>query len=183
MLGPERNSRGEIPMPHRSNGFNYRAVDKAGHPVDFLLTTHRDRAAALRFLATANRRHGVPETITSAGSGANAAALRRSKPEARSAIGVRQVRHRDHRVEQDQRAGKRLIRSGDGPAPPRRHCAPAQAHQRATGDRGGGTAAHPGPPAPLVSPGPPRTVRSPRSASTPGRAPSQFGRGLRPPDG
>ena len=39
----------------------YRAVDKAGATVDFLLTAKRDRKAALRFLRKAIGQHGVPE--------------------------------------------------------------------------------------------------------------------------
>jgi len=42
----------------------YRAVDKTGQTIDFLLTEHRDTEAALRFLTQAIHRHGVPETIT-----------------------------------------------------------------------------------------------------------------------
>jgi transposase-like protein len=41
----------------------YRAVDKQGQTIDFLLTEHRDEEAALRFLRKAIRRHGVPEQI------------------------------------------------------------------------------------------------------------------------
>src|ERR671922_123611 len=37
----------------------YRAVDKQGQTIDFLLTEHRDTEAALRFLKKAIRRHGV----------------------------------------------------------------------------------------------------------------------------
>jgi len=39
----------------------YRAVDKAGATVDFLLTATRDRKAALRFLRKAINQRGVPE--------------------------------------------------------------------------------------------------------------------------
>jgi len=42
----------------------YRAVDKHGQTIDFLLTEHRDKEAALRFLKQAIRRNGLPETIT-----------------------------------------------------------------------------------------------------------------------
>src|SRR5262245_35766176 len=49
----------------------YRAVDKHGQSIDFLLTEHRDIEAALRFLKKAIRRNGVPETITIDGSEAN----------------------------------------------------------------------------------------------------------------
>ena len=39
----------------------YKAVDKAGDTVDFLLTAKRDRRAALCFLRKAIGRHGAPE--------------------------------------------------------------------------------------------------------------------------
>ena len=39
----------------------YRAVDKHGQTIDFLLTEQRDEQAATRFLTKAIRRHGVPE--------------------------------------------------------------------------------------------------------------------------
>src|SRR5215475_15033000 len=42
----------------------YRAVDKYGETIDFLLTEQRDKEAALRFLKKAIRRNGLPETIT-----------------------------------------------------------------------------------------------------------------------
>src|SRR5664280_1165522 len=42
----------------------YRAVDRAGDTVDFLLTAKRDKAAARRFLERAINLHGVPEKIT-----------------------------------------------------------------------------------------------------------------------
>jgi putative transposase len=53
----------------------YRAVDKHGQTIDFLLTEQRDERAAMRFLTKAIRRHGVPGTITVDGSEANAAAI------------------------------------------------------------------------------------------------------------
>jgi transposase-like protein len=58
----------------------YRAVDKSGQTIDFLLTDQRDEQAAMRFLTKAIRRHGVPETITIDGSEANAAAIRGTTP-------------------------------------------------------------------------------------------------------
>jgi len=39
----------------------YRAVDRLGQTVDFLLTAHRDVAAARRFFERAIDRHDVPE--------------------------------------------------------------------------------------------------------------------------
>jgi transposase-like protein len=54
----------------------YRAVDKAGNTVDFLLRAHRDKAAAHRYFDKAIDRNGEPETITVDKSGANLAARR-----------------------------------------------------------------------------------------------------------
>src|SRR5437868_9937699 len=54
----------------------YRAVDKYGETIDFLLTENRDKEAALRFLKKAIRRNGVPETITIDGRATNEAAIR-----------------------------------------------------------------------------------------------------------
>ena len=45
----------------------YRAVDKPGQTIDFLLPEHRDEYAAKRFLTKAIRRHGVPEKSPSTG--------------------------------------------------------------------------------------------------------------------
>jgi transposase-like protein len=53
----------------------YRAVDREGHTVDFLLTARRDAAASRRFLERAIAVHGEPEEITIDKSGANTAAV------------------------------------------------------------------------------------------------------------
>ena len=42
----------------------YRAVDKAGCTVDFLLSRRRGTAAATRFFARATKQHGAPRAIT-----------------------------------------------------------------------------------------------------------------------
>ena len=42
----------------------YRAVDKEGNTVDFLLTAKRDMAAARRFFDKAMQANGVPEKVT-----------------------------------------------------------------------------------------------------------------------
>jgi putative transposase len=47
----------------------YRAVDKHGHTIDFLLTEHRAKDAALRFVKQAIRRNGAPEKIAIGGCG------------------------------------------------------------------------------------------------------------------
>jgi putative transposase len=88
----------------------YRAVDKTGQTIDFLLTEHRDTEAALRFLTQAIRRHGVPEKITIDGSDANEAAIKRYNEEHGTAIEIRQVKYLNNIVEQDHRAVKRVTR-------------------------------------------------------------------------
>jgi putative transposase len=49
----------------------YRAVDKLGDTIDFLLTAKRDAKAALRFLCQAIRNNGTPVKINIDKSGAN----------------------------------------------------------------------------------------------------------------
>jgi putative transposase len=88
----------------------YRAVDKYGQTIDFLLTEHRDTEAALRFLKKAIRRNGVPETITIDGSEANEAVIKRYNAEHGTTIIIRQVKSLNNIVEQDHRAVKRLAR-------------------------------------------------------------------------
>jgi putative transposase len=53
----------------------YRAVDRAGATVDFLLTAKRDCKGASRFLRKAIGHNGTPQKITIDKSGANTAAL------------------------------------------------------------------------------------------------------------
>ena len=88
----------------------YRAVDKIGQTIDFLLTEHRDQEAALRFLKKAIRRHGVPEKITIDGSAANEAAIKRYNEEHGTTIEIRQIKYLNNMVEQDHRGVKRITR-------------------------------------------------------------------------
>jgi len=88
----------------------YRAVDKAGATVDFLLTAKRDRKAALRFLRKAIGRHGAPEKITIDKSGANTAAIESYNKEHKADIEIRQIKYLNNIVEQDHRAIKRVAR-------------------------------------------------------------------------
>ena len=88
----------------------YRAMDKSGQTIDFLLTEHRDTEAALRFLTQAIRRHGVPEKITIDGSEANEAAIKRYNEAHSTAISIRQVKYLNNMVEQDHRGVKRVTR-------------------------------------------------------------------------
>jgi putative transposase len=88
----------------------YRAVDKQGQTIDFLLTEHRDKAAALRFLKKAIRRNGLPETMTIDGSDANEAAIKRYNEAHGTSIIIRQVKYLNNIVEQDHRGVKRVTR-------------------------------------------------------------------------
>src|SRR5947209_10686716 len=88
----------------------YRAVDKHGQTIDFLLTEHRDKAAALRFLKKTIHRNGLPETITIDGSDANEAAIKSSNEAHGTTISIRQVKYFNNIVEQDHRAVKRVTR-------------------------------------------------------------------------
>jgi putative transposase len=88
----------------------YRAVDKHGQTIDFLLTEHRDTEAALRFLKKAIRRNGLPEIITIDGSDANEAAIKRYNEAHGTAIAIRQVKYLNNIVEQDHRGVKRITR-------------------------------------------------------------------------
>jgi putative transposase len=88
----------------------YRAVDKAGTTVDFLLTAKLDRKAALRFLRKAIKWNGTPEKITIDKSGANTAAIESHNAETEAGIEIRQIKYLNNIVEQDHRAIKRLVR-------------------------------------------------------------------------
>jgi len=88
----------------------YRAVDKAGDTVDFLLTAKRDRKAALRFLRKAIGHHGAPEKITIDKSGANKAAIESYNAEHDTDVEIRQIKYLNNIVEQDHRAVKRVVR-------------------------------------------------------------------------
>jgi transposase-like protein len=88
----------------------YRAVDKAGNTVDFLLRAHRENAAARRYFEKAIEQNGEPETITVDRSGANLAALEAFNAERLTPIRVRQNKYLNNVVEQDHPAIKRIIK-------------------------------------------------------------------------
>jgi transposase-like protein len=88
----------------------YRAVDKAGNTVNFMLRAHRDKAAARGYFAKAIDRNGAPETVTMDKSGANLAAVQATNAERETPIKVRQVNYLNNIVEQDHRAIKRRSR-------------------------------------------------------------------------
>jgi transposase-like protein len=88
----------------------YRAVDRLGHTVDFLLTAKRDHAAARRFFEKAIGLHDVPEKITIDKSGANTAAVHSMIADSGVEITLRQSKYLNNLVEQDHRAIKRRTR-------------------------------------------------------------------------
>ena len=90
--------------------FLYRAVDKEGNTVDFMLRAHRDKAAARRYFEKAIDQNGEPETITVDKSGANLAALQALNAEREIPIKIRQNKYLNNLVEQDHRAIKRIIK-------------------------------------------------------------------------
>jgi putative transposase len=88
----------------------YRAVDRDGQTIDFLLTAHRDKRAARRFFKKAVRQHGLPTTVTIDKSGANTVALEALIEETEFTIEIRQSKYLNNLVEQDHRAVKRIVR-------------------------------------------------------------------------
>jgi transposase-like protein len=92
----------------------YRAVDKAGDTIDFLLTAKRDCAAALRFLRQATASNGVPVKINIDKSGSNTAAIAAYNAEAGTSIEIRQCKYLNNIVEQDHRPVKQKSRAALG---------------------------------------------------------------------
>ena len=88
----------------------YRAVDKECQTIDFLLTAHRYKQAALHFLRKAVQQHGFPDKITIDKSGANTAAMEALNEGIGQEIEIRQIKYLNNRVEQDHRAIKRIVR-------------------------------------------------------------------------
>jgi putative transposase len=91
----------------------YRAVDKAGNTIDFLLTARRNRDAARRFLEKAIEGNGAPSLINIDKSGANTAGIRdynADKGGWAADIEIRQCKYLNNIVEQDHRNVKRRIR-------------------------------------------------------------------------
>jgi putative transposase len=88
----------------------YRAVDRQGKTVDFLLTAKRAMAAAKRFFDKAMSANGDPDKIAMDKSGANKAAIDAVNATRNVLIVVRQVKYLNNIVEQDHRAIKRVTR-------------------------------------------------------------------------
>src|SRR3954447_1592546 len=81
----------------------YRAVDKQGNTVDFLLTKRRNKYAAHKFLLKAINNNGCPKEIKS---GANKTAIKTYNKRTLSKIKIRQCKYLNNRVE----GGHRFIK-------------------------------------------------------------------------
>jgi putative transposase len=88
----------------------YRAVDKAGQTVDFLLRARRDEAAAQRYFEKLIDQNGEPETVTIDKSGSNLAALEAINAQRDKPITIRQNNYLNYIIEQGHRAIKRRTR-------------------------------------------------------------------------
>ena len=97
----------------------YRAVDKSGDTIDFMLSKKRDRKAAKRFFAKAICTHGLPEKVTIDKSGSNKSALKAINlllalwsilSGIFVTIFVRDIKYLNNIVEQDHRGIKRIIK-------------------------------------------------------------------------
>ena len=92
----------------------YRAVDKDGNTIDFLLRVNRDKTAARRYFEKSIAQNGVPETVAIDKNGANLAALDAINVDRETPIRIRQSKYLDNLVEQDHRAIKRRTRPMPG---------------------------------------------------------------------
>ena len=93
----------------------YRAVDRDGKTLDFLLSKRRDLSAARRFFKRAIGTNGVPDRIVIDKSGANLAGLQAVNVILKftgngRTITVRQVKYLNNILEQDHRFIKRITR-------------------------------------------------------------------------
>ena len=88
----------------------YRAVDRLGQTLDFLLTAKRQETTAERFFERAIDLNDVPGKITIDKSSANTAAVRGLIADSGVSIELRQSKSLNNLVEQDHRAVKRRTR-------------------------------------------------------------------------
>jgi putative transposase len=95
----------------------YRAVDKNGETIDFMLSQNRDKESAIKFFRKAIVSEGFPEKVTIDKSGANFAALNEINSlimlwlsMSVMAIQIRQIKYLNNIVEQDHRSIKRIVK-------------------------------------------------------------------------
>src|SRR5215813_8419809 len=89
----------------------YRAVDKHGRTVDFLLSERRDVGAAKRFFSKAMRQNGTPRVITLDAYAASHRAIRELKSAGSMSrrVRIRSSKYLNNVVEQDHRRVKQRI--------------------------------------------------------------------------
>ena len=95
----------------------YRAVDKEGYTVDFLLTKRRQRMSAQSFLIKTIEHNGKPRVINIDKSGSNSSAIRvynKRTLATKSRIRIRKCKYLNNIVEQDHRFIKWRIQQGLG---------------------------------------------------------------------
>jgi len=88
----------------------YRAVDKEGNTIDYLLRAKRNKRAARKFFNKAIDSNGVPDKINIDKSGSNKAGIEGYNQENGTLIEIRQCKYLNNIVEQDHRFIKRIIR-------------------------------------------------------------------------
>jgi putative transposase len=94
----------------------YRAVDKEGKTIDFMMSKKRDRKAVLKFFKKAIGSSGIPEKVTIDKSGSNTAALERINSLLflygawHLLIEVRRIKYLNNIVEQDHCGIKRVTK-------------------------------------------------------------------------
>lgn len=101
----------------------YRAVDKEGHTVDFMLSEKRDPLAARAFFEKAIGSSGLPDTVTMDKSGANKAGIDSINLQLAllfmlggvfMQITIRQIKYLNNIVEQDHRFVKKITKPMKG---------------------------------------------------------------------
>ena len=93
--------------------YHYRAVDRDGQTLDFMLSERRDKAAARRFFRRAIGTNGVPDRVVIDKSGANLAGLEAVNvilkfTETGQTTKILQVKYLNNILEQDHRFIKRI---------------------------------------------------------------------------
>ena len=89
----------------------YRAVDKEGDTIDFMLSKKRDKKAAMKFFKKSIKSSGKPLKINIDKSGANKAGIDAVNAEFLEKIEIRQVKYLNNIVEQDHRFIKKITNS------------------------------------------------------------------------
>lgn len=89
----------------------YRAVDKEGKAIDFLLTKRRNKGSAQLFLIKAIKQQGLPTTINIDKSGASKEAIRTYNRRNFQKVKWRQCKYLNNVVEQDHRFVKWRIKN------------------------------------------------------------------------